>query len=348
MAKDKPLTAKSSIGEWLKHPVGGPLLRDLLAQGGQTEKALAPVRLLSLQRLVAMSNGALPQEVVDELVAKANGGAVPTPEVGDDAADGTGDEPDEWVERITPGRFDGRTVIVTGAGSGIGRATASRIAREGGTVVAVDIAEDRLDELAASLPDARIVTVVGDITKEQDVAAIVAAAGGRIDGLANVAGIMDDMTPLHEVSDAMWERVFAVNVDGTFRLSRAVIPVMLEAGRGSIVNVASEAALRGSAAGLAYTASKHAVVGMTKSTAFMYAPKGIRVNAVAPGPVATNISSGGMAAGYGPDRITEHMQNLPPIAEAAQLAASITFLLSDDGTNVSGAILPSDGAWSVQ
>ncbi len=155
------------------------------------------------------------------------------------------------------------------------------------------------------------------------------------------------MTPLHEVSDAVWERVFAVNVDGMFKLTRAVIPVMLEGGGGSIVNVASEAALRGSAAGLAYTASKHAVVGITRSAAYMYAPKGIRVNAVAPGPVATNIQAKS-GSEYGSERIAESMQALPPIAYPAQLAASITFLLSDDGTNVTGVIMPSDGGWSVQ
>ena len=260
----------------------------------------------------------------------------------DDDDDAT---PEAWVQRITPGRFDGKTVIVTGAGSGIGRAVASRVALEGGRVIAVDIAQDRLTDLLAALPG--VVTVVGDITKPESVEAIVAAADGRIDGLANVAGIMDDMTPLHEVTDAVWERVFAVNVDGMFRLTRAVLPLMLAAGRGSIVNVASEAALRGSAAGLAYTASKHAVVGLTKSSAFMYAGKGIRVNAVAPGPVATNIQAT-FASELGQQRIGDLLATIPPVAESAQLAASITFLLSDDGTNVSGAILPSDGAWSVQ
>jgi len=164
--------------------------------------------------------------------------------------------------------------------------------------------------------------------------------------LANVAGIMDDMSPIHLVSDAVWERVFAVNVDGMFRLTRAVIPLMLEAGRGSIVNIASEAGLRGSAAGVAYTASKHAVIGITRSTAFMYAPRGIRVNAVAPGPVLTNIG-GGMPEGEFGERIGSAMVNIPPLAEPQQLAASITFLLSDDGTNVSGVVLPSDGGWSV-
>jgi NAD(P)-dependent dehydrogenase (short-subunit alcohol dehydrogenase family) len=342
--KDKPLTAKSSIGDWLKDPVGGPLLRAMLAEGGQTEGALTPVRLFSLQRLVSMSQGQLKQEVVDDLVAKANGGVVPVADPDDDedaAADG------QWVERIVPDRFAGKTVIVTGAGSGIGRATASRVAREGGKVVGVDVSKDRLDEFAASLPGQDVTVVVGDITSEDDIKKIIAATGGRVDGLANVAGIMDDMTPLHEVTDAVWDRVFSVNVDGMFKLTRAVLPLMLAAHSGSIVNIASEAGLRGSAAGLAYTASKHAVVGITRSTSFMYAREGIRVNAVAPGPVATNIG-GNFASDFGAERINLMMTTLPPIAEPAQLAASITFLLSDDATNVTGVIVPSDGGWSVQ
>lgn len=346
--KEKPLTAKSSIGEWLKHPVGGPLLRAMLAEGGQTESALTPVKLFSLQRLVAMSNGMLKQEVVDDLVAKANGGVVPVDDDDDDAA-----EAGVWQEKITPGRFDGKTIIVTGAGSGIGRATASRIAREGGTVIAVDVSKERLDEFAASLPGESVTVVVADITSDDGVKAIVGAAPStssgtkKVDGLANVAGIMDDMTPMHEVTDAVWDRVFSVNVDGMFKLTRAVLPLMLEAHSGSIVNIASEAGLRGSAAGLAYTASKHAVVGITRSTAFMYAREGIRVNAVAPGPVATNIG-GNFASDFGAERINLMMTTLPPIAEPAQLAASITFLLSDDATNVTGVIVPSDGGWSVQ
>lgn len=343
--KDKPLTAKSSVGDWLKHPVGGPLLRAMLAEGGQSESALTPVKLFSLQRLVAMSQGMLKQEVVDDLVAKANGGVAPVEE--DDADDADAGQSSAWSEQITPGRFSGKTVIVTGAGSGIGRATASRVAREGGRVIAVDVSKERLDELAGSLPGSDVTVVVGDITNTDDIAKVVAAAGDRIDGLANIAGIMDDMSPLHEVSDAVWQRVFSVNVDGMFRLTRAVLPSMLSAHRGSIVNIASEAALRGSAAGLAYTASKHAVVEITKSTAFMYAGQGIRVNAVAPGPVATNITAN-FASELGSERVGMLLSTLPPIAEPAQLAASITFLLSDDGTNLTGVIMPSDGGWSVQ
>ncbi len=326
------LTSKATVGTWLDHPVGGELLRGLLAQGGQSAEALAPARSLPLRQLVAMSNGALPAEVVEHLVRGANGGELPPEETAED----------EVVELPSGARFAGRTVIVTGAGSGIGKATAERILREGGRVIAVDIAEDRLAALTGD-----VVAVAGDITKQDDIDRIVAAAGERIDGLANIAGIMDDMTPVHEVGDDVWRRVFAVNVDGTFLLSRAVIPVMLAAGKGSIVNIASEAGLRGSAAGAAYTASKHAVVGLTKSAAFMYSHLGLRINAVAPGPVATGIQAS-FGSELGAERIRGAMTLLPAVAQPEQLAASITFLLSDDGTNVSGAILASDGGWSAQ
>jgi NAD(P)-dependent dehydrogenase (short-subunit alcohol dehydrogenase family) len=252
----------------------------------------------------------------------------------------------EWVEKVTEGRFTGKTVIVTGAGSGIGRATASRIAREGGRVIAVDISHERLNEFAAEFAASDIVPVAVDITDDAGIAAIVAAAGDQIDGLANVAGIMDNMTPVHEVSDEIWRRVFSINVDGTMKLMRAVVPSMLARANGSIVNIASEAALRGSAAGVAYTASKHAIVGLTKSSAFMYGPSGLRVNAVAPGPTITNIEAR-FDSPLGAERVQLAMTILPDAAEAEALAASITFLLSDDGVNLNGVILPSDGGWAV-
>ena len=259
-----------------------------------------------------------------------------------------GEETGAWQERITPGRFEGRTVIVTGAASGIGRPTASRIAREGGRVIAVDISGDRLDQFGSLLPDTDVLTVAGNIIDQEDIDRIVAAAESRIDGLANVAGVNDDFSPVHETSDAMWDRVIGINLTGAFKLMRAALPMMLTAGRGSIVNVSSEAGLRGNASGTAYTVSKHAVIGLTRSAAFMYGPQGIRVNAVAPGGVATGIPMPATPSEFGSGRLAAFLNLIPPVATAEQLAASITFLLSDDGNNINGAILPSDGGWSTQ
>lgn len=329
------LTAHSTIGEWLNDEVGGPLVRGLFEKTGADPELLTPVLGLPLQQLVAMSQGALPQAVVDDLVRAANGGVIP------ESAEEQG-----WTEKPTAGRFSGKTVIVTGAASGIGKATASRIDREGGRVIAADISAEKLDALKAELPD--IVTVAGDLTQQDAIDAVISAAGERIDGLANIAGINDDFSPAGETTDAVWDRVIAINLTAPFKLMRAVLPIMEAAGAGSILNVSSEAGLRGNASGNAYTASKHGIIGVTKSAAFMYGPKGIRVNSVAPGGVATGIPMPPHMSEYGSARLAPFQQAIPTIATAEHLAASITFLLSDDAVNINGAVLASDGGWSVQ
>lgn len=249
------------------------------------------------------------------------------------------------TDSYVPDRFAGKTAIVTGAGSGIGRATTVRLLQEGARVIATDVVTKRLEELSSARSSEQLVTVAGDISSEDTVQAVVAAAAGRVDALANVAGIMDGFLPSAEIDDATWERVLDVNLTAVMRLTRAVLPLMLEAGAGSIVNVSSEAGLRGSAAGTIYTTSKHALNGFTKSTAFFYTPRGIRCNAVAPGGVATNIEAPFMSQFAG-ERLGPFLQvNVPPIATAEQLAAAITWLLSDDSLNVSGVILASDGGW---
>lgn len=290
------------------------------------------MKALPLRQLATLSQGKLRQSVIDDMVRAVNGGELP----------------EESPDTPASTRFEGKTYIVTGAAGGIGAAVAARVAREGGRVIAVDLAEERLQEFVSAHSGTNITPIAGNIVEQDSIDRIVAAADGKIDGLANVAGINDDFSPLHETSDAMWERVIGVNVTGAFKLSRAVIPVMLEAGKGSIVNVASEAALRGNASGNAYTVSKHAVVGMTRSAAFMYGTQGIRVNAVAPGGVATGIPFPANVSDVGSARLQPFQAQIPTIATAEQIAASITFLLSDDGVNINGVVLPSDGGWSVQ
>jgi NAD(P)-dependent dehydrogenase (short-subunit alcohol dehydrogenase family) len=242
-------------------------------------------------------------------------------------------------------RFDNQTIIVTGAGSGIGKATAERLLDEGGRVIATDISAQRLEDLTASHPRAKLETLAGDICDETVIDGIVNLAGSHIDGLVNNAGITDGFLPNAEVDNATWDRVLAVNMTAVMKLSRAVLPVMLDAGKGSIVNVSSEAATR-LAAGVAYTATKYAVIGITKNNAAFYTRKGVRTNAVLPGGVVTNIEAP-FKSEYAMEVLGQAFSMAPAPASAEQLAAAITWLLSDDSANVSGSVVNSDGGWSA-
>jgi len=248
---------------------------------------------------------------------------------------------------MSASRFVGKVAIVTGAGSGIGRATTVRLLNEGARVVGTDLMPDRLADLDREVATDALVSVPGDIANEEVVQRVVAAAGDRIDVLVNNAGIMDGFLPAGEVDDATWQRVLDVNVTSVMRLTRAVLPAMVAAKSGAIVNVASEAGLRGGCAGVAYTTSKAAVIGFTKNTAFMYQPDGIRVNAVAPGATATNIQAPFLSE-RGATRLGPVFGALVPTpATPEQLAAAITWLASDDSANVTGTVLASDGGWSA-
>ncbi len=246
-----------------------------------------------------------------------------------------------------------KVIIVTGAGSGIGRATAQMIAEQGASVVVADIAEGPAKETVELITEAggSARAFVGDVGDEDACASLVAEAmtGGRLDGLVNNAGIMDYFSPVGEADTELYRKVFHVNVDGPFFLTRAAMPHLLES-KGSIVNTSSAAGMRGAAAGVIYTMSKHAVVGLTRNTAYAYAKRGVRCNAVCPGAVDTNISQSmpqeklNLAA---LEAVTPVHQSSPGTAEPAQLASLITYLLSDEASNVNGAIIPNDGGWSA-
>lgn len=243
-------------------------------------------------------------------------------------------------------RFAGKCAIVTGAGAGIGRATALRLAREGARVIATDLQADRLTELAAGA-EGRITTVAGDITDPALPEALLAAADGPVGIVINNAGIMDKFLPAAEIDDATWNKVMDINVSATMRLNRAVLPAMIDAGRGVIIYTSSMAGQHGATAGLAYTASKHAVNGMVKNMAFFYGPAGIRTNAVAPGAVATSIEAP-FASQFAAGRIGPVMQaTITATAQPEQISAAICWLASDDARHINGAILPVDAGWSV-
>ncbi|GAA4874013.1 SDR family NAD(P)-dependent oxidoreductase [Saccharopolyspora cebuensis] len=253
---------------------------------------------------------------------------------------------------MSPTGLEGRTAIVTGAGSGIGRAAALRFAAEGARVLIADLNGEGAAAVEQEIRAAggTATTVVGDLSEQPVVDEVVATAVerfGTVDVLVNNAGIMDSFAAAADVTDAEWERLVRVNLTAPFLLARAVLPHMLAAGRGAIVNTASEAALRGSAAGAAYTATKHGVAGLTKSLAVMYRDKGVRSNAIAPGGTATGISVDIDAEAHGPGVVMGYGGNIGRVSEAEEQAAAIVFLASDAASNINGVILPVDNGWSA-
>lgn len=248
--------------------------------------------------------------------------------------------------------LNGRSVIVTGAGSGIGRATALAFAAEGAHVVVADLNADGAATTVKEIEGAggTAVAVVGDLSEQAVVDQVVATTVerfGGVDALVNNAAIMDSMSAAADVSDAEWERVIRINLTAPFLLSRAVLPHMIEAGRGAIVSTASEAGLRGSASGTAYTVSKHGIVGLTKSLAVMYRNQGIRTNAIAPGGTRTGMIPAADWEAHGPKTLGPYLAGVGRVAEPEEQAAAIVFLASDAASNINGVILAVDNGWSA-
>ena len=250
-------------------------------------------------------------------------------------------------------KLNGKAVVVTGASSGMGKAIVELFAREGANIIPVARRKDRLDELAQALKDApgKVVPFAGDVSREETMTGAIDLAVqsfGRLDILVNNAGIMDDMSPIGDVKNEKIDQVFAVNVYGPMYAMRKAVQVFLgQGGGGNIINVASLGALR-TAAGAVYCASKAALVSLTKNTAYMYMPDGIRCNAIAPGGIATEIgTSMGMPnmAGYG--RVKNVLATAPAPGSAEQIASAALFLASEDSSYVNGDVLLVDGGWAA-
>lgn len=250
-------------------------------------------------------------------------------------------------------RFEGKVAIVTGAAGGLGRATAARLASEGAKLVLVDLAESDLEESAAAVERAggESLVVRADVTKAADVRGYVAEATkrfGGVDAFFNNAGILGPTADLLDYPEDAFDRVLAVNAKGVWLGMREVAPAMRARGGGAIVNTASVAGLAGTPTLFAYGASKHAVVGMTKSAAVTLAKDGIRVNAICPSLIDTPMADE-LARGANPDdpeavkRRSAQVNPLGRLGRPEDIASLVSYLLSDDASFISAAIYRIDG-----
>ena len=250
-------------------------------------------------------------------------------------------------------RFEGKCVVVTGASSGMGHTIALDFAKEGATVIAVARRKERLEELAAAaagLPG-KILSYTGDISSQEVNEGMIEYAVkecGKLDILVNNAGIMDEFKPIGEVTDEQWDRVLSVNLTGPMYAMRKAVNVMLgQATGGNIVNVASIGGVRGCRAGAAYTASKHALVGLSKNTAFMYVDKGIRCNVICPGGVETEVMNGQTDLSQaGIARVMAGLDTSIPSGKTPDISAAVLFAASDDARFLNGAAIVVDGGVS--
>ncbi|MCU0310315.1 MAG: SDR family oxidoreductase [Acidimicrobiales bacterium] len=245
-------------------------------------------------------------------------------------------------------RFEDKVVLVTGAASGIGRATVERLAAEGATLACVDVQAEAVQEVAsaARAAGASARSWVCDISDEAAVVATVADVVdelGRLDSLCNVAGILRTATHSHEVSLAQWDQLLAVNLTGTFLVTRECLPHLLATG-GNIVMTASTSSLAGHPWMLAYAASKGGVLAMTYTLAVEYGKRGLRVNAVAPGGVETPIREIDFPSEGLDFDLFARISPLDQVRGPETVASAIAFLASDDAAHVNGECLRVDGA----
>lgn len=250
-------------------------------------------------------------------------------------------------------KLQDKVAIVTGAASGMGKAIAEGYAQEGAKVVVSDLNLEGAQAVVETIKAAggEAIAVQTNVASEEDIVRLYSEtkeAFGKLDIVVNNAGIMDGMEPVGEISNERWERVFAVNTTGVMKSMRIATEIFLEQGHGVIVNNISAGGLYGARAGAAYTASKHAVVGLTKNTAFMYADKNIRCNGIAPGAVITNITSSmSNISKTGAARQSLGMALNPRAGQPEEIAKLAIFLGSDDASFINGQVVTADGGWTA-
>ena len=257
-------------------------------------------------------------------------------------------------------RFTDRVVLITGGGSGLGRAAAVRLASEGAKLALVDISEPGLEATKAAVleavPGAEVLALTADVSKESDVDAYVSATVerfGRIDGFFNNAGIEGRQNLTENFTAEEFDKVVAINLRGVFLGLEKVLKVMREQGSGMVVNTASVGGITGIGNQSGYAAAKHGVVGLTRNSGIEYGQYGIRINAIAPGAIWTPMVENSMKQldPENPRKAAEEFIQVNPTkryGEAPEIAAVVAFLLSDDASYVNAAVLPIDGGQSIK
>lgn len=247
----------------------------------------------------------------------------------------------------------GKVAVVTGASSGMGKSIALLYAKEGASVIAVAKRKEKLDEIVEMSKnyEGKIIAMQGDVSRKEDNEKMIDLAVknfGKIDILVNNAGIMDEMMPVGEVEDELWSNVMNVNLNGPFYACRRAVNLMTQQGGGNIINVGSIGGLNGCRAGVSYTASKYALLGLTKNIGFMYADKGIRCNIICPGGVESEIGVGtSHPSEFGFSRIRLGLGNVPRTGLPEEIATIALFLASDDSSLINGAEIVADAGWTA-
>lgn len=249
-------------------------------------------------------------------------------------------------------KLEGKVSLITGAGSGVGKAMAKLFSENGSKVIVVDVISERVNQVVQEIGNDKAIGMVRDLSKKSEVESMIddaIASQGRIDILCNNAGIMDGMMPVAEVTDELWQRVLNINLNAPFWAIRKTIPKMIETGKGGvIINTASVAGLFAGKSGTPYTVSKHALIGLTRSTAVFYGDKGIRCNAMVLGAVETAIGLGSATpSATGMEIMKKGMAALPRVAKPSEIANLALFLASDDSSYVNGSSIIIDDGWTA-